>query len=105
QGDNWLGLPGPWEVARPDEAVELKLNCSFELQGGSFRAVPDRPSILLGIPYDRPVVGYGEKPINPLRLWAAAASNSFDFQEFSSGGFASALAETLAAESLTRVLY
>src|SRR6201997_2778807 len=105
QGDNWLRHPDPWEVPRPDEAVELQLNCSFELQGGSLRAVPGHPSTLLGIPYDRPVVGYGGKTINTLRLWAAAASNYFDFQEFSSGDFASALAETLAAESLTRVLY
>jgi glycogen phosphorylase len=105
QGDNWLRHPDPWEIARPDEAVELKLNCSFELQGGSFRAIAGHPSTLLGVPYDRPVVGYGGKTINTLRLWAAAASNYFDFQEFSSGDFASALAETLAAESLTRVLY
>jgi len=105
QGDNWLRHPDPWEVPRPDEAVELQLNCSFELQGGSLRAVPGHPSTLLGIPYDRPVVGYGGKTINTLRLWAGAASNYFDFQEFSSGDFASALAETLAAESLTRVLY
>jgi starch phosphorylase len=105
QGDNWLRHPDPWEIARPDEAVELRLNCSFELQGGSFRAIAGHPSTLLGVPYDRPVVGYGGKTINTLRLWAAAASNYFDFQEFSSGDFASALAETLAAESLTRVLY
>ena len=105
QGDNWLRHPDPWEVVRPDETVEVRLNCSFELQGGSFRAVPGRPSRLLGIPYDWPVVGYGGKTINTLRLWAAAASNDFDFQEFSSGEFAEALAETLAAESLTRVLY
>jgi glycogen phosphorylase len=105
QGDNWLRNPDPWEVARPDEAVEVKLNCSFELQGGSFRAVIGHPSSLVGIPYDRPVVGYGGRTINTLRLWAAGASNYFDFQEFSSGGFASALAETLAAESLTRALY
>jgi glycogen phosphorylase len=84
QGDNWLRYPDPWEIARPDEAVELKLNCSFELQGGSFRAIAGRPSTLLGVPYDRPIVGYGGKTINTLRLWAAAASNSFDFQEFSS---------------------
>ena len=105
QGDNWLRHPDPWEVARADEAVEVKLNCSFELEGGTFRAVPGRPSVLLGIPYDRPVVGYGGKTVNTLRLWAAAASNYFDFQEFSSGAFAEALASTLAAESLTRVLY
>ena len=105
QGDNWLRRPDPWEVPRLDEAVEVKLNCSFQLQGGTFQAIPGRPSTLLGIPYDRPVVGYGGKTINTLRLWSAAASNYFDFQEFSSGAFAEALADTLAAESLTRVLY
>ena len=105
QGDNWLRRPDAWEVARPDEAVEVKLNCSFELDGGTFRAIPHRPSALLGIPYDRPVVGYGGKTINTLRLWTAAASNYFDFQEFSSGAFAEALAGTLGAESLTCVLY
>jgi len=75
QGDNWLRHGDPWEIARPDEAVEVKLNCSFELDGGTFRAVPHRPSALLGIPYDRPVVGYGRETINTLRLWGAAASN------------------------------
>jgi glycogen phosphorylase len=105
QGDNWLRRADPWEIARPDEAIEVRLNCSFELNGGTFRVVSAQPSTLLGIPYDRPVVGYGGKTINTLRLWTAAASNYFDFQEFSSGGFAQALAGTLAAESLTRVLY
>ena len=66
---------------------------------------PGRPSSLLGIPFDRPVVGYGGKTINTLRLWAAAAPDYFDFQAFSAGEFVSALAERLAAESLTRVLY
>ena len=51
------------------------------------------------------MVGYGGKTINTLRLWAAAAPDYFDFQGFSSGDFVGALAETLAAESLTRVLY
>ena len=105
QGDNWLRYPDPWEVVHPEDAVEVTLNCSFELQGGSFRAIPGKPSKLLGIPYDRPIVGYGGKTVNTLRLWSAAAANYFDFQEFSSGDFAEALAGTLAAESVTRVLY
>jgi glycogen phosphorylase len=105
QPDNWLRRPDPWEVARPDESVEVKLNCSVELRGGTLRAVTGRPSTLIGIPYDRPVVGYGGKTINTLRLWAAAAPDYFDFQAFSHGEFVGALAETLAAESLTRVLY
>jgi glycogen phosphorylase len=103
--DNWLRRPDPWEVARPNETVDVKLNCSFEIRGGTLRAVIGCPSTLIGIPFDRPVVGYGGKNINTLRLWAAAAHDYFNFQEFSSGDFVGALAETLEAESLTRVLY
>src|SRR6516225_3547362 len=105
QPDNWLRRPDPWEVARPQEKVDVKLGCSFEMRGGTVHPIPGKASTLIGIPFDRPVVGYGGKTINTLRLWAAAASNYFDFQEFSSGDFVGALAGTLAAESLTRVLY
>jgi len=103
--DNWLRRPDPWEVVRPCETVEVKLNCSFAIRSGNLRAILGQPSSLIGIPFDRPVVGYGGKTINTLRLWAAAAHDYFNFQEFSSGDFVGALAETLEAESLTRVLY
>src|SRR5215471_12599512 len=103
--DNWLRHPDPWEVARPYARVAIKLQCSFILRDGALRAIAGRDSYLCGIPYDRPVVGYGGKTINTLRLWAASAPDYFDFQEFSSGDFVGALAETLAAESITRVLY
>ncbi len=105
QPDNWLRRPDPWEVPRPDDRVEIPLNCSFEVSAGTLRPVVGRPSTLIGLPFDRPVVGYGGKTINTLRLWAAAAPESFDFQAFSHGEFVSALAERLTAESLTRVLY
>jgi starch phosphorylase len=59
QPDDWLARPDPWEVPRPSEAVEVRLNCSFEIRGGALRVVEGRPSSLIGIPYDRPVVGYG----------------------------------------------
>ena len=103
--DNWLRRPDPWEVVRPHEKVGVKLNCAFELRSGSLRAVLGRATSLIGVPYDRPVVGYDGKTINTLRLWAAAAPDYFDFKEFSSGDFVGAVAETLTAESLTRVLY
>ena len=103
--DNWLRRPDPWEVARPHEKVGVRLNCDFEMHDGTLRAVPNRPSHLIGIPYDRPVVGYGGKTINTLRLWEAVAPDFFDFQRFSHGDFVGAVAESLAAESLTRVLY
>ena len=105
QPDNWLRRPDPWEIARPGDKVEVALNCSFEARQGALRPIVGRPSTLIGIPFDRPVVGYGGKTINTLRLWAATAPDYFDFQAFSHGEFVSAVAETLAAESLTRVLY
>ena len=105
EADNWLRRPDPWEVGRPDDKVEIKLNCSFEVQGGTLRAIHGRPSSLFGIPFDRPVVGYQGKTINTLRLWSAATPDYFDFEQFSGGDFVGALAETLSAESLTRVLY
>jgi starch phosphorylase len=103
--DNWLRDSDPWEIARPHEQVEIKLNVSFQVRGGSLQIIPDRPSSLIGIPFDRPVVGYGGKTINTLRLWAAAAPDYFDFEKFGTGDFVGALGETLEAESLTRVLY
>jgi glycogen phosphorylase len=103
--DNWLRSPDPWEVAHPNEKVEVSLGCSFELSGGSLRPVPGRPSTLIGIPFDRPVIGYGGSTINTLRLWAAAAPDYFNFEEFSRGDFVEAFTQTLSAGTLTRVLY
>ena len=103
--DNWLRDSDPWEIARPHEKVEVRLNVSFKLRNGRIEVIAGRPSTLFGIPFDRPVVGYGGKTINTLRLWAAAAPDFFDFQEFGTGDFVGALGSTLEAESLTRVLY
>ncbi|MGA2229782.1 MAG: glycogen/starch/alpha-glucan phosphorylase [Tepidisphaeraceae bacterium] len=103
--DNWLRRPDPWEVARPGQQVKVNLNCAFKMDAANLRAIPGQPSNLIGFPYDRPVVGYGGKTVNTLRLWEATTSDYFDFQRFSSGDFVGALAEMLTAESLTRVLY
>ncbi len=103
--DNWLRHPDPWEIVRPTEPVEVSFGCSFELRQGTLRMIPNSPSTLIGIPYDRPVVGYGGKTVNTLRLWSATAAHAFDFQRFSGGDFVASIAEALNAESLTRVLY
>jgi glycogen phosphorylase len=103
--DSWLRRHDPWEVARPTEAVEIKLGSSFEMLRGHLEIVPGRASAVIGLPFDRPVIGYGGKTINTLRLWSGASHNYFDFQEFSSGDFVGALVGSLAASTLTRVLY
>src|SRR6516162_9927532 len=50
--DNWLRHPDPWEVVRPGEGVEVTFGCSFELREGNLRLIPQRPSTLIGVPYD-----------------------------------------------------
>jgi starch phosphorylase len=105
QPDNWLRRPDPWEIARPDERVEVPFGCSFVMRNGNLELIADRPSTVTGIPFDRPVVGYGGNTVNTLRLWSAVAPDEFDFLQFSAGEFVGALTETLVAESLTRVLY
>jgi len=102
QPDNWLRQRDPWEVPRLKETVEIKLLSSLDMHHGSLEITPGRPATLIGIPFDRPVVGYGGKTINTLRLWSAASPDYFDFQEFSSGDFVGALSGTLAAESAPR---
>jgi starch phosphorylase len=103
--DNWLRLPDPWQVARPARECRVPLHASFELHGSAIRIIPNRPSTIVGLAYDRPVVGYGGRCVNTLRLWAAVAPESFDFAEFSHGDFVGAVMSDVAAESLTRVLY
>src|SRR5262249_25476521 len=67
--------------------------------------IPNRPSLLIGVAHDRPVVGYGGRCVNTLRLWSARAPKFFALAEFSHGDFVGAVLGTIAAESLTRVLY
>src|SRR4051794_3928562 len=105
QPDHWLARPDPWEVARPDEKVTVPVSCSFEVRAGQINALRGNPMHFLGVPYDRPVVGYGGKTINTLRLWRAASPAVFDFGEFSGGDFFGAVSGRVLAESVTRVLY
>jgi hypothetical protein len=100
--DDWLRNVDPWEVRRPHRTYAVPLNGTFELRGAGISIQRNRPSSLLGVAYDRPVVGYGGHCINTLRLWAAAAPNSLDFAEFSHGDFAGAVLQNVAAESVTR---
>ena len=103
--DNWLRRPDPWEVVRPGKLYQVPLGAHFEMHGTGISITGGRPSTLLAVAYDRPVVGYGARCVNTLRLWAAAAPDDFDFAEFSHGDFVGAVLGHVAAESLTRVLY
>jgi starch phosphorylase len=105
QPDHWLAQPDPWEVSKPRETIEVPLNCSFQLKNGVLHADLGHATHLLGVPYDRPVVGYGGCTINTLRLWAASSPDFFDFGEFNTGDFVGAIVDRILAETVTRVLY
>ncbi len=105
RADHWLAEIDPWEVAKPRESVKVPIGCSFVLTNGKVHVVPGHPTHLLGVPYDRPVVGYGGATVNTLRLWKAESPTTFDFGEFSTGDFVGAVVDRLVAETVTRVLY
>jgi starch phosphorylase len=105
QPDPWLSRPDPWEVVRPAETVTASVATSFRMQHGEIVVERGRPMTMVGIPYDRPVVGYGGRTINTLRLWKAGTGSDFDFGRFGGGDFFGAVSDQILAESLTRVLY
>jgi glycogen phosphorylase len=103
--DNWLFERDPWEVPRPHKVYVVPLNATLTLSNSAVQFKHNTPSALLGMAYDRPVVGYGANCVNTLRLWAAASAHSFDLSKFSHGDFAGAVIDGVAAHSVTRVLY
>jgi starch phosphorylase len=103
--DNWLRQPDPWEVVRPLDRVDIQVNAKVRMQNGVSRVSGNYPHVVYGMPYDRPIVGYGGKTINTLRLWEAVHPDYFDLSEFDKGDFFGAVHDKVAAENLTRVLY
>lgn len=106
--DKWLQFGNPWELARPEYAVMVKLGGhteSYVDEDGHYRSrwVPDR--VVKGIPYDTPIVGYHVNTANTLRLWRAEAPESFDFQTFNVGDYYGAVDQKVYSENLTKVLY
>jgi len=103
--DNWLRYPDPWEVAQPENTVSVAMQGSLRLRDGGSSSIPSRRMTLVGIPYDRPIVGYGGATINTLRLWGADSPDYFDLGEFDTGDFVGALLHRVVANTVTRVLY
>nr|ADN14300.1 glycogen/starch/alpha-glucan phosphorylase [Gloeothece verrucosa PCC 7822] len=106
--DNWLRFGNPWELPRPNESVEVKLGGFTETyhdDKGNLKVhwVPERT--ILAVPYDTPVPGYKTNTVNPLRLWKAEASETFNFEAFNAGQYDRAVAEKIDAETISKVLY
>jgi starch phosphorylase len=106
--DKWLTYGNPWEIARPEWGVEVKLG------GHTEQYVDDRgrlrvrwvPSKLVnGVPYDTPILGFKNNTANTLRLWRAEAPESFDFAVFNRGDYYGAVNQKVISENLSKVLY
>ena len=106
--DNWLEGGYPWEIERPEEAVRVRFggtvvhkytgnSMSYEWTGGEE---------IIAVPYDVPIVGYGGKTVNNLRLWSAEpAKQNFDMDAFNRGDYSGAMKFRSDVEAITSVLY
>jgi glycogen phosphorylase len=106
--DKWLRFGNPWELVRPEWAVEVKLGGSTEQYIDDHnrlrvRWVPHKT--VIGVPYDTPILGYQTNTANTLRLWRSEAPESFDFAIFNSGDYYGAVQQKVASENLSKVLY
>ncbi len=106
--DKWLRFGNPWEIARPEWAVEVKLGGHterFQDEHGRTRVrwVPHKT--VNGVPYDTPILGYRVNTANSLRLWKAEAPESFDFAVFNRGDYYGAVNQKVISENLSKVLY
>ena len=106
--DKWLRYGNPWEISRPEWAVEVKLGGYTERytdEKGRDRTRWIPHEVVMGIPYDTPILGYKTNTATTLRLWSAAAAESFDFAAFNSGDYFRAVQQKTVSETLTKVLY
>ncbi|WP_032095019.1 MULTISPECIES: glycogen/starch/alpha-glucan phosphorylase [unclassified Alteromonas] len=106
--DSWRDYGNPWEICRPESTQEISLYGYVETKyGENGRVVKEwHPgSIVKGVPWDIPVVGYEGKTVNVLRLWQSEASGYFNWDVFNAGGYVDAQRENVQAETISKVLY
>jgi starch phosphorylase len=106
--DEWRRFGSPWQICRPEYAVEIPLFGHVEMQFDEFgkgRPVWTGTRSILGVPWDIPAVGYGGNSVNYLRLWESKASRDFDLDVFNRGGYVEAVREKSLSESVSKVLY
>ena len=106
--DKWLAHRDPWEVKRSDLAVTVKFggNIAYgKTPDGQPRFYIENAEEVTATPYDMPIIGYGTKTVNTLRLWQASSPDGFDLQLFNNMEYNRAVERQNSAENITRVLY
>ncbi|MHC4741438.1 MAG: glycogen/starch/alpha-glucan phosphorylase, partial [Planctomycetota bacterium] len=106
--DKWLHLGNPWEIMRPELAFNVPFGGHTENwtdEQGRYRVRWVPQTVVKGVAYDTPILGYGVGMCIVMRLWNAEAVESFDFQAFNHGDYYRAVEDKMVSENITRVLY
>ena len=102
--DNWLKHGNPFEIKRAEYAVEVKFGGHVKMvrdeATGRDKFVQEDCNSVLAVPYDLPVVGYGNNVVNTLRIWDAEAINDFNLESFDKGDYQKAVEQ----ENLARTI-
>jgi glycogen phosphorylase len=105
--DHWLDAGSPWLIERTDEAVIIPVYGGIQhtTEGGTYVPKWTDYKLIVGVPHDMPIVGYGGRTVNVLRLFSARASDQFDVGIFNTGDYIRAVHEKITGESISKVLY
>lgn len=107
--DSWLENGYPWETKKPDEAIAVQFGGYVDRitdEDGQERYVTKDAQTILAVPYDVPIVGYGGKTVNVLRLWSAEpVVEKLDLAAFNHGDYSGAMRERNEIEAITCILY
>ncbi len=106
--DSWRDYGNPWEICRPESIQDIPLFGYVETKYGENGRINKEwhpGHIVKGLPWDIPVVGYGGKTVNVLRLWQSQSSDYFNWDVFNAGGYVDAQTENVQAETISKVLY
>lgn len=106
--DNWLALPNPWEIERPEYCFKVRFGGTVEHKKDAFGrddTVWSGGQEVLAMPFDTPVPGYAVNNVNTLRLWTSKATEEFDLDDFNMGDYMAACGSKLFSENITKVLY
>ncbi|MFA5976227.1 MAG: glycogen/starch/alpha-glucan phosphorylase [Elusimicrobiota bacterium] len=106
--DRWLSDSFYWQVTRPERIATVLIGgrvVDTQDMHGQIRPRWVDTQTIQGVPHDMPVVGYGGKTVNFLRLYSAQTSHDFDMQIFNHGDYLKAVEDKIKSETVTRVLY
>ena len=105
--DNWLKYGNPFEIKRDEYAVEVKFGgyVDVEMHNGRQKFVQKGFQSVRAVPYDMPIVGYGNHIVNTLRIWDAEAINNFNLDSFDKGEYQKAVEQENLARTICEVLY